>query len=324
MIDRPGGLSLSKLTDLISRVDLDPVRLYAEHVKGRHLLSHETITEDDVVRGEQAINAGEVAIALIARSEIELQAIPMLGMSLISWKLMHCAAIPVWILCPPELTQRLHQHLTTTALPVGLDGRLLEHFVGIKLTTHDEVKRDASGRLSLYPLGTGDLGPVLQENDVFEQFPNVKYVYVLAVDDALSTLHPGILGLHIFNKSKVTYEAVGRVGTTRPPKNPLAWVGASMQVVDVARVNEDFLQDLVFEATDSCIIDADLLKAKKNWRWNRESRDGSVCYTRSLHQYTENNNALYVEVPCGERHHPVRCQADMDQCGTTLNQYRFR
>lgn len=331
-IQRPGGLTEQELVSLTIRPDADPALYHPDQASEGNVSQWDSVTTSDELRGEQAIANGEVAFVLLAGGagtcfgEPKLFArIPGLGLSLLGWKLLQAGNMPVWIMTQPQMAQQIQRHISTLALPLGMNGCVFDQFEGFRLTPDNRLSM-VNGLPELYPLGHGDVGPALVESKVLDDNPNVKYVYVCNVDNIMASPHAGIIGRHIRTAVSVTCEVVERQKGDRG--GVVAWVNNHLQIAEDFRLPVGFADEAKYHNTNTMLINADVLRWPIPWRWHRVRKyiDNRIViqYERLLQQYTEECSNDFIVVPREARFHPVRTQEDLERTGKFLETYRFQ
>lgn len=331
-VQRAGGLSEQELASLTTRPDSDPALYHPDHASEKDVTAWTEVTSADESVGDRSIQNGEVAFVLLAGGagtrlgEPKLFArLPELSLSLLGWKLLQAGNMPVWIMTQPMMTKEIQRHISTLALPLGMQGCIFEQFEGFRLTPDNRLSM-LNGMPEFYPLGHGDVGPALVESGVLDDNPKVKYVYVSNVDNVLASPHPGIVGLHIRSGRKVTCEVVERRQGDRG--GVVAWVNNQLQIAEDFRLPTGFADEAKHFNTNTMIIDVDVLRWPIPWRWHRLRKHVDnrlvIQYERLLQQYTEECRATFVKVPRDARFLPIKTQEDLERAGTLLASYRFQ
>lgn len=327
-IERSGGLTAQELVSLTARPDADPALYHPDHAWSTDVAQWTDVTAVDEATGEQAIKNNQVAFVLLAGGvsmSTLLAPLPKLGLSLLGWKLLQAGNMPVWIMAQPGMSEQIQRHISTMALPVGMNGCVFEQFEGMRLTPDNRLLT-SNNLPELYPLGHGDVGPALIENGVLDDNPNIKYAYVTNVDNALSSPHPGVIGHHIRLGCKVTCEVVERQKDDRG--GVVAWVNNQLQVAEDFRLPTGFAAEAKYHNTNTMVIDTDVLRWPIPWRWHRVRKQvGSrlvIQYERLLQQYTEECRTNFLAVPREARFFPVKTAEDLHDAGALLSTYRFQ
>ncbi len=332
-IHRLGGLSDEELIELTTQVACDPAMAFPDHPDVHHITPWSDVTEEDELEGEQAINDGRVAFAVLAGGAGTrfggpkfMETIPDVGLSMLGWKLLQAGNMPVWVMTSPAMLAGVERHISSLAIPLGMNGAIFEQFEGYRLTPDNRLSQIIDGLIpDTYPLGHGDLGPALVEAGVLDDNPDVKYVVVSNVDNVLGSPHAGMVGHHIRSLKEVTCEVVER--QKDDAGGVLAWVMNELQVVDNFRLPEGFTDASPVTNTNNMIINVDVLKKPIPWRWHRVRKlvDSKLViqYERLIQQYTEVYPANYVIVPRDSRYCPVKTVDDLEVAGKVLAGYRY-
>lgn len=331
-VHREGGLSDRELLALTTRMDADPAMYHPDHASEKQVSTWSDVTPIDELRGEQAIKDGEVAFVLLAGGvgtrigEPKLFArLPKIGLSLLGWKLLQAGNMPVWVMVDPHMSEEIQRHVSSLALPLGMNGSIFEQFVGYRLTPDNRLLL-VDGVPQLYPLGHGDVGPALVESGVLDDHPAVKYAYICNVDNVLAGPHPGVIGRHIRCGATVTCEVVERHKDDRG--GVLAWVNNHLQVAEDFRLPSGFAEEAKYYNTNTMLINTDALRWPIPWRWHRVRKQVNnqvvVQYERLLQQYTEETQADFLLVPREARYCAVKTLDDLELAGEVLESYRFQ
>jgi len=330
---RPGGLSEHELNSLISRPDADPAAYHPDHPSEGVISNWNDVTLEDELRGEEAIKAGDVAFVVMAGGMGTRQGgpkaflqLPEVGTSLLGWKLLQAGDMPVWLMSSPSLTKEIQRHVSSFALPMGLNGVIFEQFEGCRLLPDNTISLVMEGVPDMYPLGHGDVGPALIESGVLDDNQHAKYVVICNVDNVLASPHAGLIGRHIRNSYKVTCELVERLPGDQG--GVPVWVNNQLQIAETFRLPENFADESKFHNTNTMIIDVDVLRMEIPWRWHRVRKQvGSrlvIQYERLLQQYTEECATNFIHVPREARYLGIKTAADLSIASNTLSKYRFK
>lgn len=326
-INRPGGLTFNVLCSLSARIGSDPAIYYPDQANHFDVLQYEDITQEHVNLGEEAIKSGEVAFVILAGDEHSkfMLNIPNLT-SLLGWKLLQAGEMPVWVMSSPNNMLQIQQHISTFALPPGLNGVIFQQFEGCRFKPDDSVSWIRPAVPELYPLGHGDLGPALVESGILHDNLSVKRIVVCNVNNVMAAPHPGIIGYHIKKGKSVTCELVEKQKDDRG--GVLAWVNNKLQIVEDFRLSRDFVNDAVFLNTNTMIIDVETFKYEFPWRWHRIRKHIDkrivIQYERLLQQYTEEYDTNFLVVPRDVRYLPANTLEDLKKAADVLNHYQFR
>lgn len=276
--------------------------------------------------GEAAIAKGEVAVVILAGgvSDLITAPVPRIGTSLLAWHLMQVGAMPTLIMASAHAAQSIQDAVRRLVLPPGMRGSVLGQFEGYRLTPDMGLVVDDEGIPILGGMGHGDLGPVLLENDVLDEFPTVKHLYVYNATNAFASPHPEIIGRHLQADVPITVEVVDRDNDIRG--GVVASIDGVPQVVESHRLELDDFCRCGYLSTNSMVIDARVFRQDIEWRWHRVrrvvDRRLTIGYERSLQQYTERFRSQFIRVE-RSRYMPARSIDDLERVGTMLSTYRF-
>jgi molybdopterin-guanine dinucleotide biosynthesis protein A len=331
-VHRAGGLTDEELVRLVQRID--PAPLWPDHPTNS-AISHAdvNVTLADETLGQRLIAEGKVAFVVLAGGAGTRMGgpkvfakLPSLGLSLLGWKLLQAGNMPVWVMTTPDMTSQVQRHISTLAVPMGMNGAIFEQFEGYRLTPDNRLSLLAPGIPNLYPLGHGDVGPALIESGVLADNPGVEHVVICNVDNVMACPHLGIIGQHVRSQKRVTCEVVERKkGDTG---GVLAWVDNRLQVVEAFRLPSEFVEVAPFLNTNTMIINVEALRKPIDWRWHHVRKQAGtalvVQHERLLQQYTEEFETNYVEVPREARYCPVKTADDLEHADELLASYRFQ
>jgi UTP--glucose-1-phosphate uridylyltransferase len=332
-VHRVGALTDAELVSLTTRMDADPALYHPDHATLEQVAKFDSITFADEQLGDDLIKKGEVAFVVLAGGAGTRMGgpklfakIPGLDISLLGWKLLQAGNMPVWVMTSPDMLKSIQRHVSSLAVPIGLDGVIFEQFEGYRLTPDNRLHWLAQGVPDMYPLGHGDVGPALVESGVLDDHPRVKHVIVCNVDNVLASPHPGIIGQHYRSGCKVTCELVERQKGDRG--GVPAWVNNHLQIAEDFRLPEGFADESPFHNTNTMVIDADVLRMPIPWRWHRVRKDVNgrlvIQYERLLQQYTEECATNFVMTPRDARYAPVKTPEDLERAGKVLESYRYK
>ena len=331
-VHRNGALTDEELIKMTTRQDADPAMYLPDQPEGSSVFTADSVTSADELVGEDLIKKGEVAFVILAGGAGTraggpkvFAKIPGIGTSLLAWKLMQGADMPIWIMTSPDMQNSVAHHMKTLALSPRTRGTIFTQFEGYRLTPDNRLALIAPGVPDLYPLGHGDVGPALVENQVIDENPNVKYAYICNVDNVLATPHSGLLGFHKRQGADVTVEVVDRLPGDKG--GVLAHVNNRLQVAEDWRLPTGFADAAKWHNTNTMIVDIGVLKANIEWRWHRVRKQvGSrlvIQHERLLQQYTEEFPTQYVHVPRSARYQPIKTQEDLEAAGKMLAGYKY-
>lgn len=264
--------------------------------------------------GEELINSGQVAfVVCTSDSQLTLAQLSSMGTTLLGWKLMQAGNMPVWIMCSQQLSQQLHTYISGLILSPGLSGAILEQYEGYCLNPDNSLCIEQH-KPRLYPLGSGDLGPLCASLQLTHnaEYQNVKYVIVCHVNNILAHPDVSLLGYHVKSKRQITCEVMHKL--SRDYESILA-LADTLQLIDQFRLHDDFVEQASFISTGTMILNIDVLKQKIDWEWQRIRKHVNnkivVQYERSIQQYTSMFNANYVLVPRETHYCHVKSESDL-------------
>ncbi|MGB5313624.1 MAG: UTP--glucose-1-phosphate uridylyltransferase, partial [Polyangiales bacterium] len=233
-------------------------------------------------RGQEAMRRGEVASVILAGGMatrfggVVKAAVEVLdGQSFLELKLKDIAAvaeradatIPVYLMtsfATHEAIQAMAEPLSTEQCPI----LSFPQFISLRITPEGELFRDASGALSPYAPGHGDLTFALRRSGVLQRFRKAggKTLMMSNVDNLTATLDPAVIGAHLEAGTALTAEMA--------PKEPgdkggaPARVDGRAQIVEAFRFPEDFDQERipVFN-TNTFVLDAEAIDSDFPLTW---------------------------------------------------------
>lgn len=285
-------------------------------------------------RGEEAMRRGEVAAVILAGGMatrfggVVKAAVEVIdGMSFLQLKLKDIAAvaerigatIPVYLMtsfATHDAIEEMAKPLSTDPCPVTT----FPQFISLRVTPEGELFRDASGDLSPYAPGHGDLTFALRRSGTLKRFRDAggRILMMSNVDNLTATLDPAVIGAHIEAGAALTAEMA--------PKEPgdkggaPARVDGKAQIVEAFRFPEDFDQDRipVFN-TNTFVLDAAAIDADFPLTWFAVEKtvDGkpAIQFERLVGELTAFLDSAFLRV---ERHgpdarfQPIKTPEDMD------------
>jgi UTP--glucose-1-phosphate uridylyltransferase len=286
-------------------------------------------------RGQEAMRRGEVASVILAGGMatrfggVVKAAVEVLdGQSFLELKLKDIAAvaeradatIPVYLMtsfATHEAIQAMAEPLSTEQCPIFS----FPQFISLRITPEGELFRDASGALSPYAPGHGDLTFALRRSGVLQRFREAggKTLMMSNVDNLTATLDPAVIGAHLEAGTALTAEMA--------PKEPgdkggaPARVDGRAQIVEAFRFPEDFDQERipVFN-TNTFVLDAEAIDADFPLTWFAVNKavDGkpAVQFERLVGELTAFLKSSFLRV---ERHgpdarfQPIKTPDDVDK-----------
>lgn len=332
-VHRSGALTDKELVSLTTRMDADPALYHPDHASAEDVQVFDRVTVDDERVGEQLIKDGHVAFVMLAGGAGTRAGGPKVfarlekvGTSLMGWKLLQSGNMPVWVMTSPDMLKSMQRHVSSLAVPIGLNGIVFEQFEGYRLTPDNRLLTMAPGVPELYPLGHGDVGPALVESKVLDDNPQVKHIVVCNVDNVLASPDPGIIGHHVRSGRKVTCELVERKRGDRG--GVLACVNNQLQIAEDFRLPDGFANDALYHNTNTMVIDTDVLRWDIPWRWHRVRKEVGnrlvIQYERLLQQYTEECQTNFLLVPREVRYCCVKTHDDLERADELLGSFRFQ
>jgi UTP--glucose-1-phosphate uridylyltransferase len=189
-------------------------------------------------------------------------------------------------------------HVADLAVPEPL---WFSQFVAPRLTADGGLLRDASGAVSLYGPGHGDLLEALQGAGLVERLraEGVRVVLVSNVDNLGARVDPVIVGEHLAGGAPMTVEVARKEGDTGGAP---ARVGGRLVLVEGPRFPAGFDQDRipVFN-TNNVVFDLDVLGETYPLEWMvaRKNVDGveAVQLERLFHEVSWFVEARFLVVP---------------------------
>ena len=286
-------------------------------------------------RGQEAMSRGEVAAVILAGGMatrfggVVKAAVAVLdGQSFLEIKLKDIAAvaeragarIPVYLMtsfATHEAIQEMAEPLSTERCPITT----FPQFISLRITPEGELFRDASGALSPYAPGHGDLTFALRRSGILRRFLDAggKTLMMSNVDNLTATLDPAVIGAHLEAGAALTAEMA--------PKEPgdkggaPARVNGRAQIVEAFRFPQDFDQERipVFN-TNTFVLDAQAIDADFPLTWFavRKDVDGkpSIQFERLVGELTAFLDSAFLRVERygpDARFQPIKTPDDMDK-----------
>jgi UTP--glucose-1-phosphate uridylyltransferase len=183
-----------------------------------------------VARGRAALEAGQVALAVLAGGmatrmggvvKALVEAVP--GKTFLELRLAEVEADrkkygkapPLWLMASSATVDALKQ-----ALGEREDGEQIAVFTqcaSLRLTPEGELFRDSAGHPSDHASGHGDFVEALQQSGLIQKFVarGGKVVMLTNLDNLGGTLDPAIIGWHLSHGAAVTAEVVDKLESDR-------------------------------------------------------------------------------------------------------------
>jgi UTP--glucose-1-phosphate uridylyltransferase len=282
--------------------------------------------------GEEAIRAGRVGVLMLAGgmatrfgAVVKALAPAYGGRSFLDIKLDDArgvaaelgARVPVLIMS----SFATHEALLG-ALPAPSDGLPIEVFpqeVSLRVTPTGELHRDASGALSPYATGHGDLTFALRRSGALARFvaSGGELLLMSNVDNLVASLDPTVIGAHLRSGRALTVEVTPKYAGDQGGV-PLA-VDGRAQVVEAFRLPPTFDQDSVpVFNTNTMVLDARAIDRDFDLDWFvvHKQVDGArvVQFERLVGQVTAHLPTHFLVVPregAGCRFAPIKTPEDL-------------
>lgn len=293
-----------------------------------HPAINDVVPYDDLTSwqlGVEAVDRGEVAFVVLAGGTEThlglpeaLTKLPRLGISLLAIKLTQASFMtkdshhktPVWIMTSPASFAQVGEHIASINSPAS--GVIFEQFQSYRLLPNNSLSWMPDGQPNLYPTGHGDVGPALVESGILEQHANVKHVVIVNCDNVLASLDPHVIGHHIKSGNDVTCEVVKR--QKGDAGGVLCWAN-KLQAIECFRLPTNFVDEAVYQNTNTFVVNVAALKRNMTWRWHRVRKlvDNTIFvqHERLLQQLTEEHSTGYVLVDRERRYLPVKTKAGL-------------
>lgn len=175
--------------------------------------------------------------------------------------------IPVYLMTSfatdAEVT-RLAKAANSERVPV----ETFPQFISLRLTSDGQLFRTASGEVSPYAPGHGDLTFALRRSGVLAKLlsQGVTHIYMSNVDNLAATLDPAIIGAHIQSGQSISVECADKAKGDKG--GAPARVDNVLQVVEGFRFPKDFDQDSIpVFSTNSFVIDAAAIDRDFDLTW---------------------------------------------------------
>ncbi len=284
--------------------------------------------------GQEAMSRGEVAAVILAGGMatrfggVVKAAVEVIdGASFLELKLRdiantaaRCGAtIPVYLMtsfATDEAVTTMAKELSTEHCPIVA----FPQFISLRLTPEGELFREASGALSPYAPGHGDLTFALRRSGVLGDFRSRggKTLMMSNVDNLTATLDPAVIGTHLRSGLPLTAEMA--------PKEPGDKGGAPARVDGRAQIVEAFRFPASFDQeripvfnTNTFVLDAEAIDASFPLTWfavDKKVDDmAAVQFERLVGELTSFLDSAFLRV---ERHgpdarfQPIKTPDDLD------------
>lgn len=268
--------------------------------------------------GSAAIARGEVGILVLAGGMatrfggvVKASVAVMHGRSFLDLKVADArnvghalgARIPIYVMTSFATHDRVtaqvaDERLESAQCPIECFPQL----VSLRLTPGGELFRDASGALSPYATGHGDLTFALRARGVLSRFRAAggRMLYVSNVDNLGATLDTAVIGAHIAAGGAITCEVVRKELADRGGA-PVRVDGVG-QIVEAFRFPSTFDQDSIpLFNVNSFVLDAAAIDRDFDLTWFRVEKtvDGApaVQFERLVGQVTAFLPTHFLEVP---------------------------
>lgn len=203
-VNRPGGLEISSLIDLVIRPRDYTVADPAE-VDSKAVLKNEALSGDAFWIGRESLLDGTTAHCIIANDDSFKK---LSNTTLLELQLMKTSWVKhVWIMVSPSRFEDAKKIVES----LGNNRKIFQQHESFCLTPDNRLHIE-NEKAFLHECGPGDLIPVLNHNKTLEHFMNEggKHVMVCDGDNILGSAHPVIVGQHLLSKSNVTCEVTSR------------------------------------------------------------------------------------------------------------------
>ena len=339
-IDRPGGLMLQRLLELVSQPQELPATI-VENVFEKSMITHADFREPYVHQGVSSLVSGKVALCLLAGGSGTriggpkfMTRLPTVGLSLLALKMVQSTfvhesiqksvSLPTWIMVSPSSRRAVEENLKSFAFWEPSRVKLFEQYESVRLTPDNRVVRDATGEPEVHPTGHGDLPNALVESGLLDANPQIEHVIIANVDNAAQVIDPSVIGMHVASGSSVTCMVVKR--ELKDAGGVIAWANGNMQIIENSLLPDCFeVESAPWHNTNTMIASIKAINdaATREWRWNRVRKQINnklvVQYERFIGQLTEFYETSFAEVERSKRFLPVKNQEDLDRVDAILS-----
>jgi len=266
--------------------------------------------------GMQAIGRGEVGCVVLAGGmatrfggvvKAVVEALPghtflQLKLRQISTAAKHAKGkVPVYLMTSFSTDSQLRE-LSAAWNDPHVSAECFAQYISLRLTPDGELYRDASGDVSPYAPGHGDLTFALRSSGLLARFigHGGRYLFASNVDNLAATLDPAVIGFHIASGAEITAEAVAKDPGDKG--GAPGRVDGRLQVIEDFRFPRDFDQDSirVFNV-NSFVMDARAIDRDFPLDWFAVSKkvDGAtvIQFEHLVGQVTAFLRGAYLEVP---------------------------
>jgi hypothetical protein len=295
-VNRPGGLEISELLDLLTNPKDYTVHLPYQ-VEPSSIKKNSDISIDAFWRGKDSLSTGETAHVIVV-DDGAFDTIPGSQVTLLESQIMKISWIKrVWLLVDPVMREKALQ----AAASVGKTVDVIDNYRSFCLAPDNQLHMIGETPL-LQSCGTGDLIESLSRCDFYSTFKQEggKYIIVCAGNNVLGCGHPVIVGQHIIDNKPVTAEVTTK--KQHDSQHVLCEHAGFNQLVEPFRLSSHTeVEQFGLISTGTLVFNVDLDWNAVKWKWHRikkiHNKSVVVQYIRTLCDLTATFQTQYIETP---------------------------
>jgi len=228
--------------------------------------------------------------------------------------------IPLWLMTSEATEHGLGDALREAKAPAHV--KTFMQNVSVRLNPDGSLFKDASGHVSTYATGHGDLPDSLRRSGLLEEFAKSggEVVWITNVDNLGATIDPAILGAFLESGKDVMVEVCPKVVGDKG--GIPAWAEGKLQVLEEFRLPADFdaTRVRVFNTNTFLVSSKALLVARyaSSYFEVEKTVDGkpAIQFERLLQELTANLPAAYVSIPregTASRFEPIKDNEELQR-----------
>ncbi len=228
--------------------------------------------------------------------------------------------IPLWLMTSEATEHKLGDALREAKAPAHV--KTFMQNVSVRLNPDGSLFKDASGHVSTYATGHGDLPDSLRRSGLLEEFAKNggEVVWITNVDNLGATIDPAILGAFLESGKDVMVEVCPKVVGDKG--GIPAWAEGKLQVLEEFRLPADFdaTRVRVFNTNTFLVSSKALLVARyaSSYFEVEKTVDGkpAIQFERLLQELTANLPAAYVSIPregTASRFEPIKDNEELQR-----------